>query len=174
MSNESSVGMMRSWGSQNWMAASLAPNDVVIKVQGSSRTYSGKDIGDIYHMVGQPNLEVAYHHNLQSTAVIAPGVEAYIIAGSGVMTPQDYTFGPSRTDPTKPDITAGAVNVTCVTGDQVATLDALIGVAERWRAQGVQQGKPVHTQALPGASHANTVASGAGLATLYTAILNAK
>ena len=173
MDNKTALDMMRSWGSQNWMAASLPPNDAVVTVKGSSRTYLGKEIGDVFHLIDQPALEIAYHHNLASTAGPAPGVEAYIIGGTGHQTPRSYEFGPSKLDPSKPDIAAGPTNVTCVDGDQVATHDSLIGLATRWQAQGSQAGKPVHTIVVE-ASHGNTVSNGQALATLYTALLAAK
>ena len=117
---------------------------------GSSKKYTGKDVGGLFHQIGQPELETAWHHNVQSTSLAAPGVETYVIAGSGFGTPQAYEFAPTRNG--LPDMTQPP-RPHCVDGDGVATASSLSGVPQRWAAQGLQRGKKVEITILANVSH---------------------
>ena len=137
---------------------------------GSSKKYTGKDVGGLFHQIGQPELETAWHHNVQSTSLAAPGVETYVIAGSGFGTPQAYEFAPTRDGRGLPDMTQPP-RPHCVDGDGVATMDSLIGVPTRWQAQGTQRGKPVHLVTLPKMGHGNTVGAPEATDLLYEILM---
>ncbi len=157
MGREASIKLFQSWGSQTWMASILAPNDVVVNVTGSAVKYTGKDVGQLYNLIGKPELRISSSRCQFWTSEEAPGVETYVFSGSDYPTPQTFEF-PARSDG-QPDLLNDAVTPVahCVDGDGVATMESLNGVPQRWAAQPQQGGKKVEIVALPNMSHGNDV-----------------
>eukprot|EP01043_Picozoa_sp_COSAG02_P007286 COSAG02_NODE_216_length_28610_cov_57.176879_10_plen_425_part_00 len=155
MSRDASLKMMQSWGSQNWMASTLAPNDVVVNVTGSRVQYLGKDVATLYRLINKNDLRTASSSSARYSSEVAPGVETYVFSGSGYPTPQTFEFS-ARPDG-QPNLLDDASPPTahCVDGDGTATMESLIGVPQRWAAQGVQKGKKVEIVALPNVAHGN-------------------
>lgn len=158
MGRDASVKMMQSWGSQNWMGSTLAPNDVVVNVTGSRVKYLGKEVGALYQLIKKPALSIASARSAQYHSETAPGVETYVFSGSGYPTPQTFEFpATSNGQPDLLDDGSGPI-AHCVDGDGTATMESLNGVPQRWAAQGLQNGKKVEIVALPNISHGNDVA----------------
>lgn len=157
MSRAASLAMFQSWGSQNWMASILAPNDVVVNVTGSKTQYQGKDVGELFDLIRKPKLRIAAQRSALRNSETAPGVETYVFSGSGYPTAQTFEF--HATQDGQPDLLNDAYSpiAHCVDGDSVGTMESLNGVPQRWAAQGLQQGKKVEIVALPNISHGNDV-----------------
>ena len=166
MKETHAVAMMRSWGSQNWMGATIPPNEVVVNVTGTYTKYLGKDVGKLFQDIQQPSLAAAWQHNQYSRSEAAPGVEVYVISGSGAGTPYAYEFPPDANN--GPDMSQEPKVYCDPDGDDTSTHDGLFGVPTRWQAQGTQQNKPVHLISLPNVSHANTVSQPVAATTLYS------
>ena len=171
MSPEYSLKTFQGWPSQNWMAATLAPNDVVVNVTGSSVEYRGKDIGNLYDVIKNPNhLKEQAAKNALYSSTTAPGVEAYVFHGSRKGTPRTFEF--AATADGRPDLglDSPAPKAHCVDGDGVATASSLGGVPQRWAAQGLQRGKKVEITALANVSHGQDIGEPEVLRKLYEII----
>ena len=171
MTPEYSLKTFQGWPSQNWMAATLAPNDVVVNVTGSSVEYRGKDIGNLFDVIKNPNhLKEQAVKNALSPSTTAPGVETYIFTGSGHGTPRTFEFAATADGRPNLGLDSPAPKPHCVDGDGVATASSLSGVPQRWAAQGLQRGKKVEITILANVSHGGDIAQPQVLRKLYEII----
>eukprot|EP01047_Picozoa_sp_COSAG01_P043898 COSAG01_NODE_3926_length_5528_cov_26.315344_4_plen_254_part_00 len=175
MTSSTTLATYRSWASQTWMATALPKNYVLVNVTSLPTQYTGADLARLYHDAGAPELAAHVSVAEQYDPTIAPGVEAFVIYGTGVPTPRTYQFSASQWTG-NPDFST-TVQVFCHDGDEVADADSVEGVPTRWQAQVAQHGKPVHLHNIgrgfadPAASHDNSPRTEAGLKLLVQSLL---
>jgi hypothetical protein len=98
-------------------------------VGGTSHRYTGADLLQLYQDCGYGSNSQNILNAKKWDPKMPPGVEAWIVYGTGHATPYTFEFASSQFTG-KPDFSSAVAH--CGDGDSVATTDSVAGVPARW------------------------------------------